>query len=213
MASAAWFAIPDVALATSISETVRAAVETNPEIDVVSADRRAVDQELRQARGGLLPSVDLQASAGGEWTDSPTTRGTPGNDSTLSRYDSQLTLSQMLFDGFETASEIARQKSRVDSAAYRVEEAAEFVALDAIEAHLDVLRNQAIVELNLANIEAHRRILSQVRDLADSGAGDIADVRQTEARLATAQENLAVSQGALGRLRGVLHQCGWRQPC
>lgn len=197
MASTAWMAMLSVADATTIRESIRAAVETNPEVEVVAADRRAVDQELRQARGGLLPSVDVRAAAGGEYTDSPTTRNTEDGDNSLLRNEAQLTLTQMLFDGFETESEINRQRSRIDSAAYRVEEAAEFVALDAVEAHLDVLRNEAIVVLNQANIAAHERILAQVQDLADSGAGDIADVRQTQARLATARENLAVSQGSL----------------
>ena len=37
----------------------------------------------------------------------------------------------MLFDGFQTKSEVERQTARVSSAAYRVQEAAEFVGLDA----------------------------------------------------------------------------------
>ena len=103
----------------------------------------------------------------------------------------------MLFDGFATDAEVERQRARVDSAAYRVHEAAEFVALDAIEAHLDILRNQEIIALNELNVAQHERILGQVADLEESGRGDIADVRQTEARLSRAQENFAISRGNL----------------
>ena len=99
----------------------------------------------------------------------------------------------MLFDGFATQSEVQRQIARIDSASYRVQEAAEFIALDAVEAHLDVLRNQALVELARENLEQHRRILGQVRQLEDQGAGSIGDVRQTESRLAEAQSSLAVA--------------------
>jgi|GEM_PF-41995 len=183
------------ALATSLQETVYGAIETNPEVDIVRTNRLAIDQELRQARAGYLPSLDFRAAAGPEWSDNNSTQG--DNDNTLFRTEAQLTLSQMLFDGFATQSEVERQQARIDSAAHRVEEAAEFIALNAIEAHLDILRNQEIVRLNEANIAQHERILGQVRDLEATGRGDIGDVRQTESRLARAFDNLAIARGAL----------------
>ena len=191
----------DAALATTIEESIQAALETNPEVGVVAADREAIEQELRQARAEYLPSVDLRGAAGPEYTDSPVTRHRRnGNDgsTTLLRLESQLTLTQMLFDGFATQSEVQRQIARIDSASHRVQEAAEFIGLDAVEAHLDVLRNQALVELARENIEQHQRILGQVRQLEDRGAGSIGDVRQAESRLAEAENALAT---ALGNLR------------
>lgn len=190
--------------ARSLEETIQITLDTNPEVGVVQADREAVEQELRQARALWFPSVDARAAAGPEYTNSPGTRNRttrpPGGDAstTLLRMESQLTLTQMLFDGFETRSEVDRQLARIDSAAYRVREAAEFVALDAAEAHLDVLRNQALVELAEQNIAEHRQILGQVRALERDGGGTIADVRQTEARVAAADTALAA---ALGNLR------------
>lgn len=184
------------ALATSLQESVYGAIETNPEIDIVKTNRLAVDQELRQARAGYLPSLDFRGAAGPEWSDNNTTRARNGSD-TRFRTEAQLTLSQMLFDGFATQSEVDRQRARIDSAAHRVEEAAEFIALNAIEAHLDILRNQEIVRLNEANIAQHERILGQVRDLERAGRGDIGDVRQTESRLARAFDTLAIARGAL----------------
>ena len=191
----------DAALATTLEETIRAALATNPEVGVVAADREAIEQELRQARAEYLPSIDVRGAAGPEYTDSPITRNRNDGDdgsTTLLRLESQLTLTQMLFDGFATQSEVQRQIARIDSASHRVQEAVEFIALDAVEAHLEVLRNQALVELARENIEQHQRILGQVRQLAGQGAGSIADLRQAESRLADAQNALAV---ALGNLR------------
>ncbi len=184
------------ALATTLQDSVYGAIETNPEIDIVKTSRRAIDQELRQARAGYLPSLDFRGAAGPEWSDNNTTRAAD-SDNTRFRTEAQLTLSQMLFDGYATQSEVERQQARIDSAAHRVEEAAEFIALNAIEAHLDILRNQEIVRFNEANIAQHERILGQVRDLEEGGRGDIGDVRQTESRLARAFDTLAVSRGAL----------------
>jgi len=183
--------------ATTLEESVRASLNTNPDIGVVVADREAIDQELRQARAEYLPSIDLRAAAGPEYTN--TSRSNNRSDSgTLMRYESQITLSQLLFDGFATQSEIERQVSRIDSAAFRVQEAAEFIALDAIEAHLEVLRNQILVTLARENLAEHRRILGMVRELEGQGVSSIADVRQTEARIADAETSLAT---AIGNLR------------
>ena len=106
-----------------------------------------------------------------------------GDDSSDSdsflRKEAQLTLSQMLFDGFETRSEVERQTARVSSAAYRVQETAEFTALDGVEAHLEVLRYQEIVKLSDANLAQLERYLTQVRDLERGGRADSSDVEQT----------------------------------
>ncbi len=199
LASAAWLGLADAAGAGGITDSVRAALETNPEIGVVKHDRRAVDQELRQARARLLPSIDVRAAVGPEISHNGNTRSvSDGDDSrTLLRSEAELSLSQLLFDGFETQGEIERQRARVDSAARRVAEAAEFVALDAIEAHLEVMRAQRIVELNEDNVRQHESILGKVGRLEREGRGDIADVRQTEARLAEARNSLAIARGRL----------------
>lgn len=215
LASAALAVANGPAFGGSIVDTVRAALSSNPEIGVVKADRRAVDQELRQARAGYLPSLDLRGGIGGELASTPATRRRgPGSTNTTqqTRSEIQLKLSQMLFDGFATQSEVERQISRVDSAAYRVQEAAEFVAVDAIEAHLDVLRNQQILALNRENVAAHERILRQVRSLERAGRADVADVQQTEARLANAQASLAQANGALADAIALYQRVVGREP-
>ncbi|HEX6144068.1 MAG TPA: TolC family outer membrane protein [Geminicoccaceae bacterium] len=191
--------------ALTLEDTVEVALATNPEVGVVAADREAIDQELRQARALYLPSLDLRGAIGPEYTNSPATRARPGDDNseTLIRMESQVTLTQMLFDGFSTRSEVDRQLARIDSAAYRVREAGEFIALDAIEAHLNVLRNEALVELAEQNVIEHQRILGQVGQLERQGGGTIADVRQTEARVAAANSALATAVGNLRDARAI----------
>ncbi len=201
IASAACLAGPPAADAASLLDSVQLALETNPEVDVVKADRLAVDQELRQARAGYFPSIDFRAGVGPEYSDTPTTRSRDlGSEWEFAR-EGEVRLSQMLFDGFETPNEVARQRARVNSAAYRVEEAAEFIGLDAIEAHLDVIRTAEIVELNVENVRQHEQLLGNVGQLEDRGVTDIADVRQAESRLESSRAALARSEGALADAR------------
>lgn len=182
------------ASAASLQEVVSLAISTNPEVGEVSNDRRAIDQELRQGRALYYPQIDLRAATGVEWSDNETT--SPGTE-TLWRKEGSLTLSQLLFDGWFADSEVERQTSRVKSAAYRVQESAEFVGLDAVEAYLEVLRHRERVSLAEENVGVHSSRLGQVQQRAQAGGGNIADVRQAEARLANAESGLVQTQGNL----------------
>lgn len=210
MALTAGLAMP--ANSETLSEAVIEAVRTNPEVGIVGADRKAVQQELRQARALYLPSVDLTARAGLGLTDSPSTRASGDDGDLLGSIQTGLTLTQLLFDGYSTDSEIERQLGRLDSASYRVAEAAEFVALDAVEAYLDILRQSSVLALAEQNVGNHNRILSSVRSLQRSGRGGIADVRQAEARLAAAEESLATVAGALDDARATYRRVVGTEP-
>ena len=183
----------------SLQEAVSLAISTNPSVGQVSNDRRAIDQELRQGRALYYPQVDARVATGVEWSQNATTSdGTGPHDTrTLWRKEGSLTLSQLIFDGFFAESEVERQTSRVKSAAYRVEESAEFTGLDAIEAYLDILRHRERVQLAEDNVGVHRSRLGQVQQRAQAGGGNIADVRQAEARLANAESALVETQGNL----------------
>lgn len=218
LASAAVFVGSHLAEAGSIRDTVQATLDTSPDVGALKANRRAVDQELRQARALYYPSLDTRAAIGPEYTRFSGDRrrastGVDGdNDRALLRREVALTLSQRLFDGYEAQSEVERQTARVDSAAHRVREAAEFTALDAVEAHLEVLRHQDLIRLNEANLQQLERYLGQVRDLERGGRADNADVLQTEARIAEARANLAQARGALADAIATYQQIVGQEP-
>src|SRR5262245_16575135 len=188
------------ASAQSVTDSVSKAVGTHPRVGVVANNRLAVESELRRARGLYYPQIDVRASVGGEWTNSPSTRtGTPGSDRefALVRKDATLTLQQRVFDGFEAASEVERQGARTESAARRVRETSEFVGLDAVEAHVDVVRQRKLVSLAETNVEVHRSLLARIRQRVAGGAGTVADVAQTQSRLDQANATLAETRGVL----------------
>jgi adhesin transport system outer membrane protein len=177
----------------TLKEAVAIGVNTNPATGRVQNNRRATDKELRQARGGYYPSIDLSADTGFEASDNPSTRGDlDGEDSEEHfRYQAGLTLTQMLFDGFETRYEIQRQKNRVASAAARVEETVELTGLDIVEAYLEVMRQRELLKIARENVQAHRDILAQIEEGEAAGRSTRADVEQARARLASARANVA----------------------
>ncbi len=163
-------------------------ISTNPETGVVQNNRRATDEELNQAKGLYLPSVDLRADTGYEHSDDPGTRaGTGDDEENMWRAEAGVTLTQMLFDGWETKYENVRQEARVLSAANRVGESAELTGLAIVEAYLDVMRQREQLKIARENVAEHISLLDQISDSADAGRTTQADVQQGNARLAAAR--------------------------
>ena len=175
----------------NLADAVTRGMLTNPEYGIVANNRRATDEELSQAKGLYLPSIDLRADGGVEHTNDPGTRGRGSDNENLWRYDAGATLTQMLFDGFEARSEVRRQEARVDSAAYRVHETAEFVSLDIVDSYLEVLRQRELLAIARSNVQEHMVMLNEIRSAENSGRSTNADVAQADARLASARANEA----------------------
>jgi adhesin transport system outer membrane protein len=192
LSSAVFLAMALPAQATGLKEAVELSLATNPDLGIVAANREAVNEELRQARGLYLPQVDLAAGIGRERTEDRAVRADPNNGEglTLTRQELSLSLQQRIFDGFESDSTVAREKARLRSASMRVAENAEFLALDVIGVYLNVIRQRELVRLAETNLAVHMEILDNLRERQRGGAGSRADVVQTEARSARARATL-----------------------
>lgn len=180
----------------SLSQAVSTGVMTNPEYGTVAASRRATDEELNQAKALYLPSIDMRADGGFETTDSPSTRASGDDDETYSRYDAQLTLTQLLFDGWGTKYENKRQKNRVQSSANRVKETAELTGLAIVESFLEVMRQRELLNITRENVSEHVAIMGMIEEGVNAGRSTSADLEQIKARLAAsrAQESTTRQQ-------------------
>ncbi|MDD1013009.1 TolC family outer membrane protein [Pseudomonas rubra] len=177
--------------AQTLPEAMQKALEVHPEIQAGVNSRIAADYQLRAAKGGYLPRVDVLAGYGREGTDSPST----GNRwETLNRGESSVRLRQMVFDGFATSSEVGRQQATVNSRAYSLLGASERTALTVAQVYLDVLTRREMVRLAEDNLRSHERIYDQIKLRTARGVGRLADLDQAEARLAQARNNLITEQ-------------------
>ena len=175
--------------AGDLTDTVRKAIVYNPDVLVTQDDRRAIEQNVREAKAGYLPRVDVNAGIGGEKSDNTSTLGATGRQGYLGlhREESGIRITQMLFDGFFTRQEVARQTATLQAASYRVRAAAEDVGLRATQTYLDVLRRREQVELARDNLAAHQRVFDQIRMRSERGVGRVADTDQAGGRLALAK--------------------------
>lgn len=183
----------------TLRDALAVGIATNPEYGVVAASRRATDEELTQGRALFLPSIDVNGDIGLEHTDNTTTRAGDDGDDTedLVRREIGVTLTQLLFDGWESHYEVQRQKARVASSSERVRETAELIGLSIVEAYLEVMRQRALLEITRINVQDHVTILGQIEENVDAGRSVRADSAQVRARLAAARASEASTLQAL----------------
>lgn len=148
------------AQAITLSEAIQSTLDNHPEVHAGANSRLSSDEEVKIAKGGYLPTVDLLMGYGRENTDSPSTRVPIGshNTETLTYGTSELRLRQMIFDGFNTPNEVERTKAVVNSRAYRLLGTSESLALRTVEVYLDLLMRREMVALARNNLQAHQRI-------------------------------------------------------
>lgn len=196
------------AFALTLKDAIEDAIIHNPQFREQVKSYRAVEAEVRGAKGGYYPSIDLSGGLGYEEVDIKSSDIDNTGGDGLTRREASIKLTQNLFEGFGTENEVHRQKFRLDSAAFSAESAANDIALEMATAYVGVLKEQEILKLAQDNLNTHLSILDQIMKRSNAGIGNQVEVDQARARLALAQSNLGSAQNnyydALAKFQKVL---------
>jgi outer membrane protein len=201
---AAWAALP---LTTSLvrGETLNSALaqayQSNPSINSQRAATRATDESVPQALSGYRPKITVTGS-GGEQSLSSKSKvvgasippGSPATYFTQSGYNSPYgagaTVTQTLFNGFQTANKTRQAESQVLAARATLRDTEQKVLLNAVTAYMNLLRDGAILDLQRRNVEVLQEQLRQTRDRFNVGEVTRTDVAQSESRLAAGRSQV-----------------------
>ncbi|RBW51427.1 TolC family outer membrane protein [Marinobacter sp. F3R11] len=162
---------------------VQETLETNPELQIRLHAFQASTHDQREAFGGYLPSLDVSA-AGGIGAREYDGRGS------YNRNYAEVSLTQMLFDGFRVRNAVARAEHSSRARYYELLDEAETKALESSEVYLSVLRYRELVTLAQQNVANHQRVQRHVSDRVSRGVSNRADLQQIDGRLSLARSNL-----------------------
>lgn len=185
-------------LSTLVTDSISAHPQINEKIHVYR--QIVTDQQIAQS--GFRPSIDLEAFTGIFNTESPAT-GNSAIDYDSSRVE--LSVTQNLFNGYDSTYQKEQTKYRVSSALHEVYDTADNIALDTIQAYLNVIKEQRLYELATQNVNSHEGILAQIRERSNSGVGRRSQLQQTEGRVARAHASLIAQQNNLQDASTLLH--------
>lgn len=196
-------AVVQPASAQSLNDALSAAYNNNPTLLAARAALRATDEGVPQALSNWRPTVNLTGEAGKLRQEfDPSTASNPSD--TISPRTLQLSVSQPLYRGGRTESATDAAEALVLAGRQDLASTERRVLLDAVTAYMDVVQNQAVLELNRNNEEVLRRQLEATRERFRVGEITRTDVAQAESRLSRATADRISAEGALISSRAVL---------
>ncbi|HLY89055.1 MAG TPA: TolC family outer membrane protein [Acetobacteraceae bacterium] len=170
--------------ATTLTDALVATYGGNPTLTAQRAQLRATDEQAAIVRAAGRPTLGGSASY---------TQGLNGLRE-LQGYNRSLTagaqLSVPLFQGGRVHAATRAADSRVASGRQTLRATEGDVFVQAVSAYLDVLRDRAIVELNLNNVKVLQTTLEATTDRFQVGDLTRTDVAQSQARLQDGQAQL-----------------------
>ena len=189
------------ASAQSLEESLVAAYQNNPTLQSQRASLRATDETVSQALSGWRPTVTLSGDAGLTHTDGSSTGSSDSQPQSAS-----LRITQPLYRGGRTVNGIAQAEATIEAARQVLRQTEQTVLQATVRTYMDVLRDQAVVALNEANLDRLRRQLEATRDRFEVGELTRTDVAQAEARVSGAISSLVASQGFLESSRATFRR-------
>lgn len=178
--------LPLLSPAQSLTEAVQIALAQYPTILAAQARVDASKSDIIRAQGQHYPQVSWQGTASnysGVTADGPqAAAGLIPNDTWIQSPNVTLNV----WSGWRIQSEVERSKSISEARGHQERITRDEVALLALEGYMNWARGIELVNLAKKNVEAHRRILNDVRKITQVDQGRRIDQDQAEVRFENA---------------------------
>ena len=190
--------------AETINGALARAYASSPDLNAQRASLRATDEQVPRAKSGYLPRVTASSSLG---------RGNSVLSSTYSSYDFTttprtvgVTVTQNLYNGDRTSSQVDAAEKGVLASRSGLRYAEQQVLLNGATQYMNVVRDEAVVQLRTANIDVLKEQLRQTQDRFNVGEVTRTDVAQVEAQLAAAEADRSSAEANLESSRAAYQQ-------
>jgi len=208
--------VPGATQAQTLTQALADAYNTNPQLLAQRALLRATDEQVPQALANWRPTVNFTGQVGGnrtaftlESTGHPRLNsqgqniGSTGLTTYSTFYSNSLNLqvTQPVYSGGRTVAQTSQAINTVQSTRAQTLAVETSVFQAVAQAYLDVVRDQALVEVNRNNVGVLRKQLEATQDRFRVGEVTRTDVAQAEASLAQAVGQLVTTQGNLENSR------------
>lgn len=153
---------PVSAAPVSLSEVVKQAIDTNPDVQAAWREFLEAEQNVKIAKSGYLPKVDVTAS-------SSLVRRNYGLDQSYVSNEARISVTQMLYDGFFTSSEVKRLESAKKVRFLELLNQIEQISLEVATAYSDVLLYRELLLVAEDNLKTHVDVYKQIEKSAAAG--------------------------------------------
>lgn len=168
-----------------LEQCVNLALEASTDVGISRENLRQARGEVMRSYGGLMPDLGVNFWAGHAWA-GPTTgividaQGRPIQPSGFDyeQYSFSMQSSLSLFNWGANYNNITRSKRGADAAAYDYQYTQDLVSAITIREYYELVRQNRLEEVQVANLEAKRRNLEQIEAFYNIGSRTKADYLQ-----------------------------------
>lgn len=183
-------AVSGAAHAGTIFEAWNETYKSNPTLQAQRAYLRAIDENVAIAKSGYRPNIYLN----GSYTESSVSGD---QDYDVDNGSIAAKISQPIFSGFQTVNSVKAADSTVKAEQNNLYSVEQNILLDASTAYLNVVRDEAIVNLQKNNEKLLKKRLDETIQRFNVGEVTRTDVSQARARHSQAQADRITSEGNL----------------
>jgi outer membrane protein len=179
------------AVADTLEWALTQAYQNNPQLNSQRAIARQTDEGVPQALSGYRPKLSIAANAGEQFQQNQakavSSTGLVDYVYTEGQFFPRsvgLTATQTLYNGNQNATRTRQAESQVSAARETLRLIEQNVLLNAATAYMNLLRDEATLDLQRRNVQVLQEQLRQTRDQFNVGEVTKTDVAQAESRLA-----------------------------
>ena len=169
----------------TLKEMVEKTVTSNPEVQSRYHKFLESGYEQEVMRAGFLPKADVVANYRKQEE-----LVKPADGTATPRFNSELVLRQMIFDGFATNNEVKRLGHASRVRYYELQSAMQNTTLEFVRAYIDAMRYRELTQFAKDNYVVHKQLFDRIKERVTAGVARKVDLEQATGRLALAEANL-----------------------
>jgi outer membrane protein len=163
----------------------------NMELNAARAQLRATDESVPLAVSAFRPTINGAGSAAWSWQHSSGGSGY-GNARAVS-----VSISQPIFEGFRLINGLKQAKTGVRAARYNLQVTEQDVLQQAVQAFMDVVQDQVILNIEGHNVEYLRKQVEGANEQFKAGEGTRTDIAQANARLSAGMTTYSTAKSSV----------------
>ncbi len=172
--------IPLDASAQNLREAVVFALENHPSVEGARLGYTAAEHGKNATFSGFFPEISIGVTAGRTFQDNATSRGLAVTRGAAysGLGEGNITMRQMLFDGFEVRNRVRSAEARMRSLDYTLMDVEGLVTLRVVQSYVDILRIHHALRILSEQSTSIKDYEERITDMVSEGVSDEVELQQ-----------------------------------
>lgn len=181
----------------TIRQAIEETLKNNLQIKQSKLSESLSDEDLKQSRAALLPTLNGNGSYNINFGRSVDPSTNQFNSQKFSSFNGGVSTGVDLFQGFQKLNQIRQNKLLLDAGKTNTEKVKNDLVLQVITSYMQILYNKDFLVAAKQQLAVAQQQLKQQQELLDVGNKTLADLAESRSQVATAELDVTTAENAL----------------